>query len=101
MKKTIYALSLLLSIFLISCESSVSEGRSTYKAYFKHILKDPDSFKVYSETYTKDGEYTVKWELDYGAKNSLGGMVREKVSFETIGSSIHIDGSLYDIKDLK
>ena len=43
----------------------------------------------------------MNWELDYGAKNSYGGMVREQVSFTTIGNSIFIDGTSYDVRDFK
>lgn len=101
MKKILFLMAMLPIVLLTSCDKAVSEGRTVYKAYFNHVLKDPDSFKVFSEKYTKDGEYTVNWELDYGAKNSLGGMVREQVSFETVGTTIHIDGSFYKLKDLK
>ncbi|MEL5895873.1 hypothetical protein AAE250_20550 [Bacteroides sp. GD17] len=102
MKKFLFILVAILPIMLFTaCDKAVSEGRTTYKAYFNHILKDPDSFKIYSEKYTKDGEYTVNWELDYGAKNSLGGMVREQISFETVGTTIHIDGNFYELKDLR
>lgn len=101
MKRVIYLLIFICISILPSCDSAVSQGREVYKAYFNHILKDPDSFKVYSEKYSKDGEYTVKWDLDYGAKNSFGGMIRKQVSFETIGTKIHIEGDFYDIKDFK
>ncbi len=50
---------------------------------------------------TKDGDFTVNWELDYGAKNSLGGLVREKATFTTVGTSIFIDGSSYRLDELK
>lgn len=43
----------------------------------------------------------MNWKLDYGAKNSYGSMVREQVSFTTIGNSIFIDGASYDVKDFK
>ena len=39
--------------------------------------------------------------MDYGAKNSLGGMVREKATFTTVGTSIFIDGSSYRLDELK
>lgn len=88
-------------ITLSSCDEAVYKGRKVYKAYFDYILKDPKSFKVYNEEYTKDGDFAVNWELDYGAKNSLGGMVRENVSFTTIGTEIFIDGNHYKLEDLK
>lgn len=84
-----------------SCDESVYKGRKVYKAYFDYTLKDPESFKVYNEKHTKDGDFTVNWELDYGAKNSMGGMVRENVSFTTVGTSIFINGDYYKIEELK
>lgn len=87
-------------ITLSSCDEAVYKGRKVYKAYFDYILKDPKSFKVYNEKYTKEGA-TVNWELDYGAKNSLGGMVRKNVSFTTIGTAIFIDGNHYKLDELK
>ena len=101
MKKILLLMMAILLVSLSSCDESVSNGRRIYKADFKHILKDPDSFTVYDEKYTKDGEYTVNLELDYGAKTSYGGMVREQVSFTTIGNSIFIDGTSYDVRDFK
>lgn len=103
MKKALFIMKAIILVSLSSCDKSVSDGRRIYKAYFKHILKDPDSFTVYDEKYTKeeDSEYTVNWTLDYGAKNSYGGMVREKVSFTTVGNSIFINGKAYNINDLK
>lgn len=86
-------------LLFISCEnSSVSGGRKLYKAYFNEILKDPNSFVVYEESYTQDEDYIVNWRLDYGAKNSLGGMVRKTVSFTTTPTSIYIEGSCYERK---
>ena len=84
-----------------SCDESVYKGRKVYKAYFDYTLKDPESFKVYNEKYTKDGDFTVNWELDYGAKNSMGGMVRENVSFTTVGTSIFINGDYYKIEEFQ
>ena len=101
MKKILLLMTAILLLSLSSCDESASNGRRIYKAYFKHILKDPGSFTVYDEKYTKDGEYTVNWKLDYGAKNSYDSMVREQVSFTTIGNSIFIDGASYDVKDFK
>ena len=86
MKKILLLMMAILLVSLSSCDESVSNGRRIYKAYFKHILKDPDSFTVYDEKYTK---------------NSYGGMVREQVSFTTIGNSIFIDGTSYDVRDFK
>ena len=83
-------------VLFTSCEpTAVREGRKIYKAYFNHILKDPSSLEVYSEKYTvEDNNFTVHWELDYGARNSYGGMVRDYIKFTTVGSR------LIDIDDL-
>lgn len=89
MKKILFTIIGLSALFCMSsCDEAVYKGRKVYKAYFDYTLKDPESFKVYSEKYTKDGDFTVNWELDYGSKNSLGGMVREKATFTTVGTSI-------------
>ena len=102
MKKILFTIIGLSALFCMSsCDEAVYKGRKVYKAYFDYTLKDPESFKVYSEKYTKDGDFTVNWELDYGAKNSLGGMVREKATFTTVGTSIVIDGSSYRLDELK
>ncbi len=44
MKKILLLMTAIL--LLSSCDESASNGRRIYKAYFKHILKDPDSFTV-------------------------------------------------------
>ena len=68
-----------------SCEpSQVRKGRKLYKAYFNYTLKDPNSLVIYSERYTLGNDkYEVKWDIDYGAKNSYGGMVRSSIKFTT------------------
>lgn len=84
MKKLLLISLAVLMAVLTACESrSVSNGRIAYENYFKQHLKDPASFTVYSETYQEDGKFNVKWTLDYGAKNSFGGMVRKTVKFTT------------------
>ena len=76
-------------IIFTSCENaSVSSGRHAYKKHFDEILKDPKSLVVHSEKYTKEGEATVNWILDIGAKNSLGGYVRTKYSAKTVNSTL-------------
>ena len=71
MKKILLLMMAILLVSLSSCDESVSNGRRIYKAYFKHILKDPDSFTVYDEKYTKDGEYTVNWVWRNGKRASF------------------------------
>lgn len=108
MKKILFALiGVTIILCASSCDDPISRGRQMYKAYFQKTLKDPDSFKVYNEKYTKeDKEGNIKWELDYGAKNSLGGMVRESIVFSTFygGQGIgrlFINGESYDYQELK
>lgn len=85
MKKLLFISLAVLMAVLTACESrSVSNGRIAYENYFKQHLKDPASFTVYSETYQEDGKFEVNWTLDYGAKNSFGGMVRKTVKFKTL-----------------
>ena len=89
------------ALTLLGCENKyVSEGREMYEMYFDKFLKDPSSFKVYAEEYTIDGA-SVKWSLDYGAKNSFGSMEREQVEFETLPGYIFIDGESYRKEDLE
>lgn len=89
-------------LLLCSCEpSSVRQGRKLYEKYYQKTLKDPGSFEVYKEQYTRDGDYKVNWTLDWGAKNSYGAMDRQTDNFTTVGSSIFINGRGYDQKDLE
>lgn len=80
------------TLFFTLYNPNIIKGRKAYEDYFKGILKDPESFKVYNEEYNADGG-TVEWKLDYGARNSFGGMVRKQVEFTTIGSKIYITES--------
>lgn len=93
MKKIVLIMMMfVMCFFFVSCEDeAVSHGRELYQEHFKEVLKDPASFVVYSESYTKIDKFTVQWTLDYGAKNSFGGMVRETVKFKTCGSSIFFE----------
>ena len=79
MKKILFTIIGLSALFCMSsCDEAVYKGRKVYKAYFDYTLKDPESFKVYSEKYTKDGDFTVNWELDYGAKKGYSVNVSKK-----------------------
>lgn len=90
-----------------SCDDPVTRGRQMYESYFEKTLKDPESFKVYSEKYKESTpKGSIEWELDYGAKNPLGGMVRETVKFSTFYGGqgigrIFINGESYDYQELK
>lgn len=87
-------------VFLCSCENRyVSDGRSMYEAYFEKVLKDPSSLKIYNESYTVDG-VSVKWVIDYGAKNSFGAMNRETIEFETNPSMLEVNGKFYTREEL-
>ena len=84
---------------LASCEDSeVAKGRRIYKKYFKEVLKDPSSFVVYKEDFKKDGSSIVEWTIEYGAKNSFGGMVRKTVEFKTVNNAIYVEGSCYRLE---
>lgn len=92
---------LLAAISLAACQpESVTHGRKTYQRYFKKVLKDPASFKVYEETVEPINEHSAMWTLDYGAKNSYGAMERRTVRFKTTVDIIEIDGRLVDVNDL-
>ena len=67
--------------------------------YFRKTLKDPESLKIYDEKYIDSGNY-VLWTLDYGARNSLGG-IRKTIKIETYTKKVVVDGYEYLVKDLK
>lgn len=80
-----YFLLLLIFFSLISCEKQmVRIGRSAYKNYFKEILKDPESLKIYNEQVLEQDDVSVKFKVDIGAKNSYGGYVRETYYVKTL-----------------
>ena len=92
---------ILTAISLAGCQpESVTHGRKTYQRYFKKVLKDPESFKVYEETVEPLNDHSARWTLDYGAKNSYGAMERRTVTFKTTNDLIDIDGHLVDVSDL-
>lgn len=70
--------------------------------YFQETLKDPSSFVVYNESFEEESSVVIKWKVEYGAKNSFGGMVRETVEFTTIGGyAIRINDSYWKLEDDK
>lgn len=92
MKKVL--LLLLATAFLAACNNepkAVSEGRELYQLYFKKILRDPKSLKIYNEKYEvhNDG-IKVRWTIDYGAKNGYGAMDRATEEFTTIGDMLFV-----------
>lgn len=100
MKQIILLLGILLSLVFQSCDSNIDKGRDVYKAYLKSILKDPNSLVIYNESYSvEDDGHTVKFTVDYGAKNSMGGMERKKENFTTIGEEIYLNGKFYNKDD--
>lgn len=100
MKKIL--IGLICAFAMMACEdSAISSGREIYQMYFKKYLKDPSSFVVYSEKYQKESNHTVKWTIDYGAKNGFGAMTREEVSFTTTSNLIDINGNIYKKSELK
>lgn len=85
---------------MTSCENGeVSKGRRLYEMYFEKVLKDPQSFVVYKEKFEIEDEVKVNWEIEYGARNGFGGMVREVVKFSTIDKVFLINGSWYELKE--
>lgn len=83
---------LMLSLFFVSCEdSAISNGRKMWKAYLNKYLKDPASLVIHKEEMKQDG-YKVEWEIDYGAKNSFGGMKRELLKCTTFPDMMFVEG---------
>lgn len=99
MKKIIFLL--VAMVALSSCEDhKVSEGRKLWKSYLKKNLKDPSSLVIYDEDYTEGG--SVMWTIEYGAKNSFGGMGRETLECITDGKKlIIIGGGVYNKEELE
>lgn len=100
MKRIVLLLGIALSLIFQSCDNSIDKGRDVYKAYLMSVLKDPNSLVIYKESYiTEDDGYTVKFTVDYGAKNSLGGMERRTEEFTTVGGQLYLNGKFYNNKD--
>ena len=98
MKKVIVVI-LVAAAFLAGCESkTIRQHRKLYMEYFKEILNDPNSLIVYEEKVLETGSVKTVFEVDYGAKNRMGGMVRGKHVFEVMNGEIYkIDGEFYSI----
>ncbi|SHF86183.1 hypothetical protein [Pedobacter caeni] len=88
MKKQLLMLLFATSI-LFGCEaSSIKNGRIAYKKYFNKVLKDPHSLVIYNERAEEWGPAKAKFDLDYGAKNELGGTVRRVITVYTTGDAL-------------
>lgn len=84
-----YLILMTLCIVSISCENSdVRKGRKLYIEYIKEFLTDPESFKIYEEKILLKKPRNIIFLVDYGAKNSLGGMVRMRKKIEILGEEI-------------
>jgi hypothetical protein len=67
--------------------SERKQGISLINSYFRNTLKDPDSLKIYDIKGVKHGPYVV-YSVDYGAKNSFGGYVREQKTLTYRGNEL-------------
>ena len=79
MKKCLLIVALILSVVMLSCESSnIRTARKMYREYIKSTLKDPHSLVYYEETLVNEhrGSGEIEFYVDYGAKNSYGAMAR-------------------------
>lgn len=92
MKKFFY---LALIFILSSCGGNevVEKARAQYQSYYKKILKDPVSFKVFDEKVTVKDEYIVTFIVDYGAKNSYGGLTRTTDTILVVGDTFQVNGN--------
>lgn len=95
---------LIAALTLVGCEfekAYIKESREMWKAYFQITLKDPNSLVIYDEKCLDEGYQCVEWEINYGAKNGFGGMVRETIKFKTIGDLLLVgDYGTYKKEDL-
>lgn len=78
------------TLFFTLYDPAIIKGRRAYEEYFEKHLTDPESFKVYNEKYTKEGG-CITWELDFGARNPMGGMVRKSITFTTINVELFLN----------
>ena len=82
-------LCLVATLLLTSCKSEIDKDREIIKDYYQTVLKDPASYQEHSlKLIEKKKEYNKIYELDYGAKNGFGGMVRERVKIEVLGEKV-------------
>lgn len=99
MKKMLSIILVLISVIAASCESkTVVKGRKAYMDYFNKVLKDPESLVIYDEIIVEETVSTVKFVLDVGARNSLGGNVRKTYSVYVLGGKLMSieEGSIID-----
>lgn len=100
MKKLILIFAVAALIFS-SCTSPESVGRKAYKQYFKEVLKDPESLKIYDEEFSYPDASVIDITVDYGAKNGYGAMVRDTKHFKvnaTVPKVMDVDGEFYMLK---
>ena len=88
-----FILILITTLSFIGCKFEkqyVKDSREMWKAYFQIILKDPSSLIIYKEDYKDVSHGVVEWSVDYGAKNSFGGMNRKTIEFKTINDLLFV-----------
>lgn len=83
--------------------SSCNDNKSAYIKYLKSNLKDPESLVIYKEEIVDKKDKTVIVKVDYGAKNSYGGMERETYYFRIIDGIVSKaqDESMYKLEKYK
>lgn len=90
-----------LSIFVLSCQKR-EEPKDTIKEYLKTVLNDPESLVIYNINILEDegpgGVMVV--DVEYGAKNILGGMVRTSGYFKIYNGVLvdPLEKSAYEIE---
>lgn len=95
---------LITTLSFIGCKFEkqyVKESREMWNAYFQITLKDPSSLTIYKEEYKDISHGVVEWTIDYGAKNSFGGMNRKTIEFKTLNDILFVgDYGTYKKSDL-
>lgn len=96
MKKSILLIAI---IFLFAgCKNNID---TAIENYFNENLKDPSSLVVYSKKVVENYS-TSRWvRLDYGAKNSFGGMIRETEYFYIIGDDVMMVASEFEFPAMR
>lgn len=80
MKKTLIYLTTIFILVSLSCTTK-TDPKEPVRDYLKTVLNDPESLVIYGIKTIKDDGNTVIVEVDYGAKNILGGMIRKNDLF--------------------
>ena len=89
MKQYLFIIAIVLTI-MFSCDNKARLAKEAVHHHIKKNLRDPESFKVYSEHVEKDPEYKTAYivTVDYGAANGFGGVERSTEKYKVVGDLV-------------